>query len=103
MIQSTSGMSIPRAATSVQNRTPARAQRNQRENTLRLSEIFHGFYALLLHHAAVEGAQLDAVENVEREKGRGQEIDLGAGQKEHDYFFLRMNANEPKQLESSRR
>lgn len=64
--------------------------------TLRFSEIFHGFDALLLHHAAVERSQLDSIQNVQREKSGCQEIDLSARQEENDYFFLRMKVNKPK-------
>lgn len=66
-------------------RCDVRAEQNASYNssqggreTLRFSEIFHGFDTLLLHHAAMKGSQLDSVQNVEREKSRCQEIDLRA-------------------------
>ena len=90
MIQSTSGTSMPRAATSVQMRTEAR-WKGERKHTLWLAELLHRACPAFLDHSSVERENASGLQARNVLQDGGKEVHGGAGEEEDDHLVGRVD------------
>ena len=97
MIQSTSGTSMPRAATSVQMRTEAR-WKGERKHTLWLAELLHRACPAFLDHSSVERENASGLQARNVLQDGGKEVHGGAGEEEDDHLVGRVDLEKADEL-----
>lgn len=97
MIQSTSGTSMPRAATSVQMRTEAR-WKGERKRTLWLAELLHRACPAFLDHSSVERENTSGLQARNVLQDGGKEVHGGAGEEEDDHLVGRVDLEKADEL-----